>query len=117
MAAITVQEPSVSGTNMNPVACNAGGDTVLAVGGRTYIRLANGHSSSQTVTLVARQTTRPADGQFPAQAVADIAVVVPNADQMLIGPIPAAYVDNNGNLSLTYSGVTLLTIEAFKVPN
>jgi hypothetical protein len=113
MAAITVLNPSITGTLAAPVAAAAGGDTVANPRGNVYVRVINGGGSSINVTVKAQVTARPADNTFPAGTLADQVVPVLNGTSRVIGPIPPAFVDGSGNVQLTYSAVTSVTVEAW----
>jgi len=51
------------------------------------------------------------------KAVADDAITVTNAQEGVVGPFPPGiYNDANGMVQLTYSGVTSVTVGAFRLP-
>lgn len=106
MAALTIQFASTSGVNLSLVAASAGGDT-FANDGETYIRVKNGHSSAQTVTAAA---------VYPCNhgSLHNSAVSVPASGERDIGPFPPSRFGDP--VSLTYSGVTLLTVAAVSMP-
>jgi len=109
MALLTVQQISRAGLTRSLTAAAGGGDT-FANDGRTFLEVANRSGGSITVTIV---TTANVDGN----AVADTSVAVGAGVTMLIGPFPpATYNDANGIVSLTYSGVTSLTLNPFRLP-
>lgn len=107
MAALTVQTLSLSGTELTNNSAAAGGDTFVN-DGRTYIKLDNGDASPTTATFVTTETITTA-----ALAVADLAVVITNAKEEIIGPFPTATF--GPTVSITYSSVTSLTVDAFKL--
>lgn len=111
MAALTKVTPSLAGTATTPVAAAAGGDSVANPRGNTILRVINGGGSSINVTLAAQVATRPADGTFPAMTLSNQVVAVAAGATKLIGPIPPAFNDGNGNVQITYSAVTSVTVE------
>lgn len=112
MAQLPLTVPSVTGVAPTATAASAGGDTVANYRGKTFLRVINGGGSSINVTLVPTQTARPGDSQFPAATQGNIVVAVPNGTARLIGPIPTAFNDANGNVPIAYSAVTSVTVEA-----
>jgi hypothetical protein len=112
MAKIEEQVVSLAGVGPAYSAAAGGGDT-FDPDEDTFIHVKNGHSSPQTVTI-ATPRTDPGTGQPEA----DIAVAVPNGGERMIGPFPhEVFADpTTGLASLTYSGVTALTLAVLKVP-
>lgn len=103
MAVLAAQQATTAGLNPTYAAAAALGDTVTGVDKKCLLRVVNGHSAPQTVTLASQKTART--GLVPD----DLDVAVPNAQERIIA-IDPAYVDADGVLHLTYSGVTLLTV-------
>lgn len=113
MAALTKVTPSLAGTATTPAAAAAGGDSVANPRGNTILRVVNGGGGSINVTLAAgANPTRPADGTFPSMTLSAAVIAVAAGATRLIGPIPPAYNDSGGNVQITYSGVTSVTVEA-----
>lgn len=109
MATLTVQEISRSAITPSYGAAAGGGDQ-FPNDGRTYLHIKNGGGSSITLTIATQMTV---DGK----AVADDAIAVTNAQERVVGPFPPAiYNDANGMVQLTYSGVTSVTVGAFRLP-
>lgn len=109
MAVLTVNEISRAGVSGALTAAAGGGDS-FANDGRTYLDINNGSGGSITVTFVTQQTI---DGL----AVADLAVAVGAGVRTKVGPFPPSiYNDANGRVQVTYSGVTSLTVNPFRVP-
>lgn len=109
MALLTVQEISRAGVSGALTAAASGGDEFVN-DGRTYLDVANGSGGSITVTAVTQSTV---DGL----AVADLAVAVGAGVRTKIGPFPPnIYNDVNGRVQITYSGVTSLTVNPFRLP-
>ena len=109
MAVLSVLEVSRAGVSGALTAAAGGGDS-FANDGRTYLDINNGSGGSITVTFVTQQTV---DGL----AVADLAVAVGAGVRTKVGPFPPGiYNDANGRVQVTYSGVTSLTVNPFRVP-
>lgn len=113
MANLAITNASSSGVDITTPAASAsaGGDSFVNTG-RELLVIKNGDVAPHTVTFVTPMTV---DGQ----AVADKAVVVTNAHEMIIGPFqPSIYNDNGqagGNISFTYDAVTSVTVQVIKV--
>lgn len=96
------------GVDLAGAACAGGGDQFANTGQEIAV-IKNGSGSPITVTFVTQATV---DGQ----AVGDLAVVLAAGETRSIGPFPTGiYNDVNGNLQMTYSGVTSLTAKILKV--
>jgi hypothetical protein len=110
MATLTVQNVSRSGLRVDNalVAANGGGDQFLP-DKDTYLEVNNGSGGAITVTIAT-------PGTVAGLAVADVAVSVPAGQRYRIGPFPAEHFaqPDDGLADITYSGVTSLTIGAFK---
>ncbi len=86
------------------VAAAAGGDDCVT-GAGVFLVVKNGHTAAQSVTLVTPQTV---DADL---AVADRTISVPATSGETVIPMPDLYRDpSTGRASLTYSGVTALTV-------
>lgn len=108
MALLTKQSITRAGATPAYVAATGGGDTV-AVGDHTFLHVKNGHTSSWTVTVNSVENCNQGFDH-------DLAVVVPNAAERIIGPINAPrFGDSATPAAITYSGVTALTIAAFTI--
>jgi hypothetical protein len=109
MADLTVQSVSLTGLTPTYGTTAAGGDAFVN-SGRDFIHIKNGHTSSQTVTINSQ-------GACSQGFDHDVAVVVPNAQERMIGPFPKdRFNDSLDKVQLTYSGVTALTIAIVRLP-
>lgn len=109
MAVLTVAEVARAGIDATLVAAAGGGDS-FPNDGRTYLDVLNGSGVAITVTVVTQMTV---DGK----AVADDAISVGAGARKKIGPWPPSiYNDVNGRVQVTYSGVTSLTVNPFRLP-
>lgn len=81
----------------------------MTPGLRTFLHVKNGGGAPITVTLDAKAIPE-ADME-----VKDLAVTVTNAQERMIGPVdPAIFADpTTGLVSITYSGVTTVTVGVF----
>ena len=104
MAALSVVSMSSAGVNLAVAACTSGGDTV-ANDGKTRLIFTNGSGGTLTVTLATSQT-------YKGLALADPTVAVTAGDVWAAGPFDLKLYGSN--IAITYSGVTSLTVGAFK---
>lgn len=102
MALLTNQQPTLAGTAITYVAAAGGGDTI-GYSPTGVLRVKNGGGSPITVTIVT-----PGNTQY-GQADPDIPVTVTNGTEKAIGPFPAQLAVD-GIISVTYSGVTTVTV-------
>jgi hypothetical protein len=109
MALIPVQTMTQTGLTPSLQAASAGGDTYIP-GNQTFLMIKNASGSPITVTIV---TTATAFGQL----VADVFVLVAAGATTLAGPYDPGEVaaPPSGLVSITYSGVTSLTIAAVQL--
>lgn len=114
MAALTPIRATIAGTTKTMDNAGGSGDTAPNPNGNLLLEVVNGSGGSITATIAAVQTSRPAEGPYPAMTVANIAVAVGAGATKLIGPIPAAYNDSNGNIAITYSSATSVTVKAIQ---
>lgn len=115
MALLTVQTISLglsgstySGTNPTFVAA-VGPDTFLNRDGRTYLEVINAGGSPITVTLNSLSNC----GQGHDH---NVVVTVPNGERRKIGQLdPGRFSDSSGLVTVTYSGITSVTVGAFSL--
>lgn len=107
MAALTVQSSTVAGTALTGNSAAAGGDT-FANDGKTLFKATNGDVSSTNVTFVTTRTIGSA-----GLAVADNVVAVAASADEICGPFPVE--DFGTTVSVTYSSVTSLVVDVFKL--
>lgn len=116
MADISPTTPVLAGvapTSSSPTATT--GDKFFNLRGDLMLRVNNGSGASINVTLTAQQTTRPGDGTFPPATLANNVVAVPSGTSKVIGPIPPAFNDTNGQVTVVCSAVSSVTIESYRV--
>jgi hypothetical protein len=105
MALLSVQQAKLTGQAITYAAASAGGDTFARTGDHLELRVKNADATSKTVTVVI-----PGNTEY-GQPQPDVAVVVVNATEAAIGPIPAGAVDPaDGLVHVTYSAVTSVTV-------
>src|SRR3990172_2571153 len=104
MATLTVQQIAKTGLVYALTAAAGGGDAFLNEGVRTFFHVKNADGTATTVTFVTQKT------------VEGLAVSVTNGTEQLVGPFPAdVYNDANGLVQVTYSKVTSLTVNPFRL--
>lgn len=105
MAALTPNVVTRAGVAPTVVTPAAGGDTFPA-GASTYVRFITSGTAT-TVTL-----TPPASGGPLGTTVAPVTIALPATGVREFGPWPGyPYGDQNGNVTMTYSAITGLTLE------
>jgi hypothetical protein len=104
---LTVNQLSRSGLTLAPAAANADGSYVKN-DGHVLLYIVNGDSSDKTVTVT------PTRRQGGAAVVADTRVIAAGGD-VWMGPYPTEiFNDALGNLLVTFSAVTSVTIAAVR---
>jgi len=110
MATLTVQNITRAGLEATYAAAAGGGDKFLP-DRETLLHVKNGGGGDITVTVTTQQT------DAIGNAVADNAVIVTAAEERFIGPFPAEHyaAAADGLAVIAYTGVTTVTIAAFKL--
>ncbi len=115
MAQVTPVHPSLgTGTLLTANAASAGGDSVANPRGDVMIEVINGSGSSINATIAAQVLTRAPDGSFPSMTLGNLVVAVAAGTSRLIGPIPPAFNDGNGNVQITWSATTTVSFNAIR---
>jgi hypothetical protein len=107
MATLSVQTAAIAGTAVTFAAAAGGGDQFANSGNERFV-VKNGGGSPITVTI-----DSPGTCSFgtTANAAHDLAVAVAAGAETMIGPFATdKYSDSNGNVQITYSGVTTVTV-------
>ena len=119
MSAIAIQSIAAAGLGPTYQAATAS-DAVQGVDGqeRLFIHALNTNAATATITI---NPVSPTSAKVPGVgqvAVPAISVVVPaTTGNRMIGPIPAAYIDATGQVTLLNTGtITNLTLAAIKLP-
>ncbi len=96
-------------------AATSGGDS-FANDGRTFFLVKNANGSTATITITPGNATRAVPG-VGVVTKSTVSVVVPaTTGEAIIGPFPPAfYNDASGNVNVTYSAVTSLTVAAVRL--
>ncbi|MEO8483328.1 MAG: hypothetical protein ABI634_14035 [Acidobacteriota bacterium] len=109
MAILAVQQITKAGITPTFAAAAGGGDS-FQFGGNEHVEVVNGGGGGINVTVPAQQ----ACGTFGVSNTAhDIVVAVGAGARAKIKVPPVGYVDANGRVQLTYSGVTTVTVGIF----
>lgn len=119
MSAIAIQTMSVAGQTTTYQAATAS-DTISGVvtDERLFIHAKNSNAATATITI---NPVAPTSAKVPGVGVVTvpaISVVIPaTTGDKMIGPIPAAYIDATGTVTLANTGtITNLTIAAVRLP-
>jgi hypothetical protein len=97
-------------------AADAAGNTFKQTRNGLLVFVRNGGGSSITVTIAPVATAKPADSELPAITVPSITLAVAAAATAVLGPFPTSHVDTSGDVNVTYSGVTSVTVGAIQLP-
>jgi hypothetical protein len=112
MSLLTRQNIVEAGLTPTFSAAAGGGDTVSNTDGKTYLHVKNGGGGSITVTITAQTVTKE-DPHLGTLTRANIAKVVANGAEAIIGPIKKQSFNNASDIiAITYSGVTSVTVAA-----
>ena len=107
---ITVQTISQAGISPTFAAATTDGDTFPNIPG-TYVAIDNAAASEVTVTFTAQT---PCNQGY----LHDLVVTVPAGKTVNIGPFPGGqFNDANGNVTMTYSSATSVTVAALRMPS
>lgn len=116
MGALTIQTIVEAGITPTYAAASAGGDTAKNENGDMHLEVVNGGGASIDVTVPAQVTSFITPGAG-ATTKSDRVVAVGAGARAKFGPFgPQAFNDSNNNIAITYSGVTSVTIGAFRQP-
>lgn len=116
MATLTVQNIARTGLNPLLAAAAAGGDQFANPSDqRTFLWVDNADASAKQVTIAAQDTSVNVPG-YGTLTVSDIVVSVPAGEARLIGPIPQAYNNASGMVSVAYDDDTSVTVGAIYLP-
>jgi hypothetical protein len=98
-------------------AASVGGDAFpCGTDERNFLYIKNGAGSgSITVTIAPNSRTNAKVPGAGTLSIPTEAISVAFGAEMLIGPFPAAYADGAGNVDVTYSSVTSVTVAALRL--
>lgn len=116
MATLSVTDVVEAGVTLTLAAAAGGGDVFANDNdNRTFLAVANASGSSITVTVTAQDASENVPG-FGTVTKANGGGSVANGATKLFGPFPAAAFNNSsGQVAVTYSSATSVTVAAFKV--
>lgn len=115
MATLSRQDMVEAGLLGSYVAASGGGD-VVDNDGQTFLHVKNGGGGSINVTVAAQVAAFQTPGMGP-MTKANIVVAVANGAEKFIGPFAKqAFNTAAGQVAITYSGVTSVTIAAVRLP-
>ncbi|MHB0934897.1 MAG: hypothetical protein ACYC6A_00780 [Armatimonadota bacterium] len=110
MATLAVQVVNTTGVVPSYNAAAELGDEFVN-NGKTFIHVKNGGAAPITVTVAAQNACSLA-------VLHDVAVVIANAAEKMIGPFSrTVYNDGDGNAQLTYSDHTSVTVAVLSNPD
>lgn len=110
MAQLTVQNASTTGLEVTFAAAAAGGDK-FQNDGHSIIEIINGGGGDITLTIAANVDNPP-----PGTAETNATVTVTAGERRHVWVPQAGYNDANGDVNLSYSGVSSVTIAIISLP-
>ncbi len=115
MAELTLQQISETGGAATYVAATSGDGDTADNNGNMFLHIKNGGGGAITATITAL-TTSVDSGMYGDLTKANATIEVASEGEAFIGGFaPAAFNDGNGEIAITYSGVTSVTIAALYV--
>lgn len=111
---LSVQRSVLAGLGFTRTNANADGHAVANARNDTLLLIKNGGVSPITATVEAQQTNRAGDGTFPPVAQADQEIELDGGAEVLAGPFPGCFNDSSGDMHVTFSGVTSVTVAAIQ---
>jgi hypothetical protein len=111
MAALATQKPSAAGVALSYAAATGGGDTFVNTG-REFVHVKNASGGSINVTFTAGVANANKCSFGVADPAHQLVVAVGAGLDKLIGPFDRDRFNDpaTGNIAITYSGVTSLTV-------
>jgi hypothetical protein len=107
MATLTVQATTAAGVTPAAAVSAAGGGDQFANNGKTMLEIVNGGVGSITATIASQNPCSQG-------ATHNTTITIPAGETRRAGPFdPARYNDGSGNVQVTYSGVTSVTVRAY----
>lgn len=119
MATLTVTKLDDS-AGVNPetgfAAASVGGDVMPNGEGDAFVIVKNDGGGSINVTATIQSGSRTIEG-FGTLTKSSLVVAVPAGERRVLGPFPrGAWNNSSGQVALSYSGVTSVTVRAFRAP-
>ena len=112
MAALTIQKVAESGLTASYASVTAS-DTVVN-NGNIFIHVKNGGGGSTTVTITA-QKTKADNSSFGKLTKSNATKAIASGAEAFIGPFSPAFNNSSGNIVITYSVTTSVTIAALEL--
>ena len=114
MAELTLQQITEVGRAVTYASATAEGDTADN-GGTTFLHIKNGGGSEITATITA-ETTSVDSNIYGDLTKANASIAIAASGEAFIGPFKqAAFNDGDGEIAITYTGVTSVTIAALYI--
>jgi hypothetical protein len=118
MATLTRQVLGEDGLTASYVAAGVSGDEVANLDGATFLHIKNGGGAPITVTVAEQISGNTVqDTSLGKLTKANATKTIANAAEAFFGPFKkAGFNDIDGNIQITYTAVTSVTIAALKLP-
>jgi hypothetical protein len=113
MAALTSIVADLDGTAVTFAAASGGGDSIPASRGAEYLVHFNNASGGSITVTVNDPTSFAPEGATAFNP--DTTITLPAGTQRLVKLTSSRFMDGDGNILLTYSGVTSLTVAVYRV--
>lgn len=114
MATLTVQTITESGLTATYASASAGGD-VVANDGNVFLHVKNASGSPITLTIAKQTSATINDTVYGKLTKADATATIAAGAEVLIGGFkPDAFNNSSGQIAISYSSATSVTIAALK---
>lgn len=118
MATLTVQTLVRNGSFVGTFAAAAGGGDVFPNDGQTVVVVQNASGGSLNVTAAKAAASLDMGSKRGALPLSDLVVAVAPGAKVVMGPFAPDFFNNgSGQVALTYSGVTSLTVQPVSYAN
>jgi len=115
MAELTLQRITEAGGTVTYSAASSGDGDTTDNSGSTFLHIKNGGVGEITATITA-QTTSVESDIYGDLTKANASIAIEASGEVFIGPFkPAAFNEGDGEIVITYSGVTSVTIAALYI--
>jgi len=114
MAELTLQRITEAGGTVTYSAAAAGDGDTADNNGSTFLHIKNGGGGEITATITAEKTSVESN-IYGDLTKANASIAISGSAEAFIGPFKPAAFNDDGQIAITYSGVTSVTIAALYI--